>query len=323
MYRRKRKTLHKIRQRHVVYRIGDKVEIKSYSRRSSRPRWTPGEVWEVWRDEIYGGLTYSILLKRSGKIKDFIQNDELRFRDPLDLEKRWREDEIVREDEIARQENIKQFEVELARQRREREYSNRGRRPQRPARDIEHHRARSVNENYYFSERANLPEDRAMSVPPTDYNWQDVFTYVANNVRKDGQAPPEFKEDENDRVRFNDKVPYNGRGTNVRDDIIQYDDDHIDDQVRDDWDKREPDYRDIDADVNPRLDNVGDSVVCHRGNSEGAYPAHQDIYIGDHQQTYEVNLRDHMEKRGIMKRGGINLNIVLPSRTRVQNEREL
>jgi len=314
MYRRRREKFHKIKQRHVVYRVGDIVEVKSYSSRRRRPKWIPAEVYEVWRDEIYGELTYSVWLSKSGKVIDFVRPDELRFREPFDLEKRWREDEIVREDEFARQENFRQLEIERARQRRDRRPTRRGRRQKRQALVRPHNHARSADENFYITERADLSANRPLSIPP-DY-WQEFFSELL--ARSTGRAHKQFQEEENDGIEFNDNVPQNGREMNDED-YLEYDDDHIDDHKSDVWVRRSAhDHGDIVDYVTHAGDNVAGSGDFLSENSEGTYPSHPDIFISERQGTYETNLKDQTKRT----KSAINLNIVLPAGTGIQSERD-
>jgi len=293
VYRRRREMSHNIRQRHVVYRVGDIVEMKCYSIRSRRARWIPAEVYEVWRDEIYGDLTYSVWLSNSEKTENFVRPEELRFREPLDLEQRWREDEIVRADEFARQENIRQLELERVRQQREIGHRGRGRVVKRSALRP-HDRARSADEDVYTTERANL-SNRAVSVPPGD--WQDFVSEFAKFARRGDRAHQGFQKEYNDEIEFNDNTPHQGGDVNEVN-ALHYGEDEIDDHVRKDWLRRSvQDPEDFD-DV-----NVGGGKMAG-----SKYPAHQDSFPSDSQRVYEMNFNDQVRKR----RSGINLNIILP-----------
>jgi len=300
--------IHKIRQRHVVYRVGDIVEMKIYSTHSRRPRWIPAEVYEVWRDETYGQLTYSVWLSHSGKAENFVRPDELRFHDPHDLEQRWREDEIVREDEFARQEYIRQLEVELARQRREIGYIRRGRGAKRQALRP-HNRAHSADENVYIMERAN-PSNRALSVPPAD--WQEFFSQFAKFAHRGDREHQGFQEEYNDGIEFNDNVPQHGGDLNDEN-ASQYDEDEIDDHVGEEWVR--------DSVQHPREIDDNDLGGCKVAGCDGfdkMYPAHQDMFVSDSQREYETDFNDQVKSR----RGGINLNIVLPAENGIQHGRD-
>jgi len=293
---------------HVIYRIGDKVEIKNHDHRSMRVRWDPAEVCKVYRDGMYGELTYSVWLKDTRMIEDFIHPDELRFRNPRDLDRRLKEDEIVRDDEIVRcQEEIRLLNLEQARQQQLRGPSMRGRRPQRAARAWKQPRAQSLNGDPPMPARANRPETRAMSVPPSDINWPEFFAKIAKIACRGGDQLVTEKTDDNEIKEQN--PPFETGMYDRQSDLRRHDDDYIDGNELGNWrGKGDLDHRDIVADVDRGGDNVADYIEF--GNAERIYPTHQNTYTSDRQVNYEMNLKD---------RGGIKVNVVLPPGTGIQH----
>jgi len=183
----------------VVYRVGDKVEFKKYGGRSRRSKWVPAEIDKLHRGGMYGELTYNVWLLDSRRIEEYVCGDELRFRYPEDLEKRQRDDEIARCREDLRQINLK-----LARQQRERSYS-RGRRYERQG--VWTQRARSADGNVYISDRQNRYEPRSMSVPPAE--WPEFLAefartaFLGSRGGNQRMPPPEDSDDAHNENTFN------------------------------------------------------------------------------------------------------------------------
>jgi len=148
---------------------------------------------------MYGELTYNVWLLDSRRIEEYVCGDELRFSYPEDLEKRQRDDEIARCREDLRQINLK-----LARQQRERGIS-RGRRYERPGAWTQ--RARSADGNVYISERQDRYEPRSMSVPPAE--WPEFLAEFARTAflgRRGGNQrmpPPEDSDEAYNESTFN------------------------------------------------------------------------------------------------------------------------
>jgi len=246
----------------VVYRIGDKVEIENHGGRSRRDRWVKAEVCEVYPNGMYGELTYSVWRKDTRRIEDYVHTDELRFRNPRDLERRLREDEIVR-----CQEDLRQLNFEQARQQRKRGMSMRGRRPQRAARAWTQPRAQSVEVNAQLPIAGNPPEHRSMSVPPAGINWAEFLAeYTKATVR--GDYPPQ----EVDGIELKEQNPHVELGMYGRQNDIRGhgpDDDHIERNERGEWGRKERGewgrkgiigHRDIVADLQRGGDNVSDCI---------------------------------------------------------------
>jgi len=289
----------------VVYRIGDKVEIENHGGRSRRDRWVKAEVCEVYPNGMYGELTYSVWRKDTRRIEDYVHTDELRFRNPRDLERRLREDEIVR-----CQEDLRQLNFEQARQQRKRGMSMRGRRPQRAARAWTQPRAQSVEVNAQLPIAGNPPEHRSMSVPPAGINWAEFLAEFAK-VTVCGDNPQE----EADGMELKEQNPHFETGMYGRRDGRRgqgQDNDIIDRSERGDWGRRgDIDHRDIIAEVNRGGDHVADRLEFV--NNERLYVPNQDAYIDDRRGAYDINLKDHMN------RGQLSFNIVLPPGTGMQH----
>jgi len=208
------------RRRPVFYRIGDEVEFKKSGGRRRRSRWVPAQVDEIHRGGMYGELTYSIHLLDSGKIVDYVKMKELRFRYPLDLERRLREEEIAR-----CREDMRQINLQLARQQRARAVSARGHRMNTyyggrgRSRDAVRswHRARSAERNNHILSRPDRLEQRAQSVPPGSRSWPEFLAEFTKAV----YGEPKENHDYSDHNEFNDVHPETGnndlehRGVNI------------------------------------------------------------------------------------------------------------
>jgi len=310
MYRLRRKKNVETNIVHVIYRVGDKVEIKNHDCRSTRVRWDPAEVCKVYRDGMYGELTYSVWLKHIGRIEDFVHPEELRFRDPRDLDRRLKEDEIVRDDEIVRcQEELRLLNLEQARQQQFRGPSMRGRRPQRAARAWKQRRAQSLNGDPPIPPRGNRPETRAMSVPPSDINWPEFFAEFAKIACRGGDQLVAEKTDDDERKE--QIAPFKA-GMYGRQSDLHHNDDHIYRNERGHWRRKgDLDQRVIDADVDRGMDNVAD--YSEFGDAERMNPTHQNTYMSDGHGNYEMNLKDQMNRRGI------KVKVVLPPVARIQH----
>jgi len=103
--RRRRGRRRKSRRHDVVYRIGDRVEVKDHGRRR-RAKWVAAKVYNVQRS-VYGEITYTVKLRDSGRKERFVPGNELRFRDSRQLEKRLLDDKIAHCMEDSRQINMK------------------------------------------------------------------------------------------------------------------------------------------------------------------------------------------------------------------------
>lgn len=268
----------------------------------------------MYRDGMYGELTYSVWRWDTRRTEDYVHTDELRFRNPRDLERRLKEDEIVRVDEIVRcQEDLRQLNLEQARYQRVRGPVLRGRRPQRAARAWKQTRAQSVEVNTQIPVRENRPENRAMSVPPAEVNWAAFLAEFAK-VTCRGDNPPE----DNDGIEFKEQIPLVETGMYGRQgDARGQDEEYVERNERSVLGRKgDLDHRDIIADVNRGGDNVADCIEY--ANNERTYIPYQDTYINDRQVndrhvTYEMNLKDQMYRQGI------KLNFVLPPGTGIQH----
>jgi len=204
----------------MFYRIDDEVEFKKSGGRRRRSRWVPALVDDIHRGGMYGELTYSIYLLDSGKIVDYVRLEELRFRYPLDLERRLREEEVARCREEMRRINLK-----LARQQRARALSARGHRmntyyggrgrSRNAGRSW--HRARSAERNNHGSSRPDRQEQRAQSVPPGSRTWPEFLAEFTKAV----YGEPKENHDYSDHNEFNDVYHETGnndlnhRGVNI------------------------------------------------------------------------------------------------------------
>jgi len=224
--RRRRRRKKTKKRRPVFYRIGDEVEFKKSGSRRRRSRWIPAQVDEIHRGGMYGELTYSIYLLESGKIVDYVRMEELRFRNPLDLERRLREEEIARCREDMRQINLK-----LARQQR-RGISGRGHRMNTyyggrgRSRNASRswYRARSADRNLHISGRPDRQPQRAQSVPPGNQTWPE---FLAEFAKAACREPKEDDNEYSDHDGFNDVYNETGhydldrRGVNI-DEMLEY-----------------------------------------------------------------------------------------------------
>jgi len=236
---------------------------------------------------MYGELTYNVWLLDTERMEEYVRAEELRFRYPEDLEKRRRDDEIARCREDLRQINLK-----LARQQRERGFS-RGRREERQGDWTQ--RAQSADGNVHFVARPDRQEPRSMSVPPV--HWPEFLAEYAKNQflgRRGGNqrlAPAE----EIDYV-------YNDSGFQGRD--LQNHDERIYENERDDRGLRgNMDHRIIVDDVNHGGDRVADRLEIKRTHVDRPSPQHRD--------DSSENRRNNKTERIDMVGRHFNLNVYL------------
>lgn len=241
------------------------------------------------RGGMYGEITYDLRLLDSRKYEEYVRGGELRFRYPEDSERRQRDDEIARCREDLRQINLK-----LARQQREREFS-RGRGDERQR--AFPHRAHSADGNYHIPARQAHYEPRAMSVPPelpeilAEYAMKKLLGPNRGNQRS---APEDY-----------DDV-YNDTAVNARD---QYDE-RIYENERDD--RGYMDHRLIVSDVNRGGDEVADHFDFKRVDANKISPRNRDNPVMD-------NRRANIDRKNRKNPYGIAMSInVYPNRTKLE-----
>lgn len=185
----------------MLYRVGDKVEYKKHDSRSRRRRWVSAEVDDV--QNLYGDFIYTIYLTRSGRMKDFVRDDELRFKDYRKYERRLREDEIER----CRAE-MRQISLRLGQQQRNTAAPMRGRRADTSGRRTfcaaraREPRARSVDGRGYISSITDHNQPRSLSIPPQNYTLPQFLADFAKatlgDIRGDDRVQAVEDNDDNE-----------------------------------------------------------------------------------------------------------------------------
>jgi len=284
----------------VVYRIGDEVEFKKSGGRRRRSRWVPVEVCDVHQGGMYGELTYSVWLFESRRMVEFVRSDELRFKYHADMERRIRDDELVR-----RREDRRRMTLKLARQQRDGGFA-RGRRmdtygggrgrSQRAARTW-HPRSHSVDGNVLIPVRQDRQQERATSVPPDNTSWPAFFAEFAkayNDRRGDyvNGDEQQLKDVDGDAATYSRVVRHN-HGNRIHE------------SERDHWGKRGT-YRVTDM---SRVADIVDDRSEFNVNGVERTPPANDNYMGGRRGPYDI--RDVKNRLG--NGGDINLNFVLPS----------
>jgi len=240
----------------------------------------------VHRGGMYGEITYDLKLLDSRKYEEYVRGGELRFTHPEDSEKRERDDEIARCREDLRQINLK-----LARQQREREFS-RGRGDERQGAFT--HRAYSADGNYHIPARQAHYGPRSMSVPP------ELPEILADFAMK--------------------KLSGRGRGNQRSAPAEDYDDVYHDTGVRRDrYDERifeneldDPGYRRIVDNVNRGGDGVADHFDFKRTDANRISPRNREDPVID-------NRRANIDRKNRKNPYNIALSVnVYPNRTKLE-----
>jgi hypothetical protein len=242
----------------------------------------------VHRGGMYGEITYDLKLLDSRKYEEYVRGRELRFTYPEDSEKRERDDEIAR-----CQEDLRQINLKLARQQREREFS-RGRGDERQGALT--HRAYSADGNYHIPARQAHYEPRSMSVPPelpeilADFAMKKLLGRSRGNQRS---APAEDYDD-----------VYNDTGVNGRD---QYDERIYENELDDRG------YRGIVDNVNRGGDGVADHLHFKRIDANRISPRHRDNPVIDNRRV-NIDRKDRKNQYGI----ALSVNVFPPNRTKLE-----
>jgi len=262
--------------------------FKKSGGRRSRSRWVPVEIEDVHKGGMYGEVTYSVWLLDSRRMVDYVRADELRFKHHYDLERRLREDEILRQRDET---------LEFSRNHWERGFS-RGRRRDRYRGDTRRTahawqpRARSVDRNLHIPSKRIVRNERALSVPPENTNWPAFLAEFAKAIRVD-------RDYSGDDPQLNNIE--RERGIYTRD-VQNRHDNHIN--------ENEEDHR-----VNDRTYRRGDHIDYYPEFKERVVertPPPNENYYDDRYKTYTMDFKDPRD---------IHMNFVFPG-SRGQMDRD-
>jgi len=250
------------------------VLLKKSGGRRRRSRLVPVEICEVHRGGMYGEITYSVWLLDSGRMIDFVRTDELRFKHHYDLEKRLRDDEILRrrDEEYSRN----HWETGFSRGRRMDTYRGERGRSQRTARAWQP-RARSADGNFHITERRDVQHERALSVPPENTNWPAFLAEFTRAMCQDKRVDRDNSGDE-----LQPQNIHNKRGLYSKD-------------VRHSHDYRIYEEEEDDRVINQRYiggDHIDDRPEYKERQVERT-PMPARNYIDRRPRNYKMNFKDH------------------------------